>query len=250
MPQSGAVVACIREAKSQRPFVRIELFHVSFPRIVLLTDQQPPLRCSRHALRTGPFDHEHEQHGTQAVIQAMIVALGLRSRHLTSIERPAPDDAFHRSRHGALKHWQQLCVMRINPYIEATPLPRDLYGPSLFSTARGLPRTCSSVSGGPMRCDDWTGSASGSVSYQIRILLYLDVSGVYLECILMCPVEIHQDTSRYICIWHLSSQSEHLYLLPTGMYPPFKIHLGYPPFKIHLGYIPDTNVSSFYISDT
>ena len=27
----------------------------------------------------------------------------------------------------------------------------------------------------------------GSVSYQIRILLYRDVSGVYLECILMCP---------------------------------------------------------------
>ena len=206
MPQSGAVVACIREAKSQRPFVRIYLVDKSVPPVIFLTDQQPPLRCSRHALRTGPFDHEHEQHGTQAVIQAMIVALGLRSRHLTSIERPAPDDAFHRSRHGALKHWQQLCVMRINPYIEATPLPRDLYGPSLFSTARGLPRTCSSVSGGPMRCDDWTGSASGSVSYQIRILLYLDVSGVYLDCILMCPVEIHQDTctSRYINI--------HLYL--------------------------------------
>ena len=34
----------------------------------------------------------------------------------------------------------------------------------------------------------------GYISYQIRILLYLDVSLVYLECILMCPVDIHQDT--------------------------------------------------------
>jgi len=40
----------------------------------------------------------------------------------------------------------------------------------------------------------------GTVSYRIRILMYLDVSCMYLDCILMCPVKIHQDTSRYICI--------------------------------------------------
>ena len=42
----------------------------------------------------------------------------------------------------------------------------------------------------------------GYISYQIRILLYLDVSlhVEYLGCILMCPVHIHQDTSRYIKI--------------------------------------------------
>ena len=38
----------------------------------------------------------------------------------------------------------------------------------------------------------------GGISYQIRILLYRDVSCMYLVCILMCPVRIHQDTSRYI----------------------------------------------------
>jgi hypothetical protein len=41
-------------------------------------------------------------------------------------------------------------------------------------------------------------------SYRIRILMYLDVSCMYLDCILMCPVHIlnhiHQDTSRYIKI--------------------------------------------------
>jgi len=43
----------------------------------------------------------------------------------------------------------------------------------------------------------------GSVSYQIRILLYCDVSCMCLECILMCPVDnliYIQDTSRYIKI--------------------------------------------------
>ena len=44
----------------------------------------------------------------------------------------------------------------------------------------------------------------GGVSYTIRILMYLDVSCMYLDCILMCPVRIHQDTSGYIKI--------HLYL--------------------------------------
>ena len=38
----------------------------------------------------------------------------------------------------------------------------------------------------------------GVVSYRIRILMYRDVSGLYLDCILMCPVHVHQDTSRYI----------------------------------------------------
>ena len=51
----------------------------------------------------------------------------------------------------------------------------------------------------------------GTVSYRIRILMYLDyidVSCMYLDCILMCPVHIHQDTSRYIKI--------HLYLVVSG----------------------------------
>ena len=100
----------------------------------------------------------------------------------------------------------------------------------------------------------------GTVSYRIRILMYLDVSFMYLDCILMCPVHIHQDTSRYIkihqdtfvscCLWHFSC------ILPRGMYPPSKIHLGYisdtmylvfqihdtqDTFKIHSGYIWDTS---------
>jgi hypothetical protein len=49
-------------------------------------------------LRTGPFDHEHEQNRTQAVIQTMIVAHGWdSSRHLCWRRAPSPDDAFHRS---------------------------------------------------------------------------------------------------------------------------------------------------------
>jgi hypothetical protein len=61
-----------------------------------------------------------------------------------------------------------------------------------------------------LRIRDTTGvtysflSFLGTVSYRIRILMYLDVSCMYLDCILMCPVHIHQDTSRYIKI--------HLYL--------------------------------------
>jgi hypothetical protein len=51
-------------------------------------------------------------------------------------------------------------------------------------------------------------SILGTVSYRIRILMYLDVSCMYLDCILMCPVHIHQDTSRYIKI--------HLYLVVSG----------------------------------
>jgi len=41
----------------------------------------------------------------------------------------------------------------------------------------------------------------GGVSYTIRILMYpaciLHVSCMYLACISMCPVQIHQDTLRY-----------------------------------------------------
>ena len=38
----------------------------------------------------------------------------------------------------------------------------------------------------------------GGGSYRIRtcILMYRDVSCMYPDCILMCPVHIHQDTSR------------------------------------------------------
>ena len=108
----------------------------------------------------------------------------------------------------------------------------------------------------------------GTVSYRIRILMYLDVSSMYLDCILMCPVHIHQDTSRYIkihqdtfvscCLWHFSC------ILPRGMYPPSKIHLGYisdtmylvfqihdtqDTFKIHSGYVWDiSRYTSRYVS--
>ena len=98
--------------------------------------------------------------------------------------------------------------------------------------------------------------------------MYLDVSFMYLDCILMCPVHIHQDTSRYIkihqdtfvscCLWHFSC------ILPRGMYPPSKIHLGYisdtmylvfqihdtqDTFKIHSGYVWDiSRYTSRYVS--
>jgi hypothetical protein len=98
--------------------------------------------------------------------------------------------------------------------------------------------------------------------------MYLDVSCMYLDCILMCPVHIHQDTSRYIkihqdtfvscCLWHFSC------ILPRGMYPPSKIHLGYisdtmylvfqihdtqDTFKIHSGYVWDiSRYTSRYVS--
>ena len=44
----------------------------------------------------------------------------------------------------------------------------------------------------------------GYICYRIRILCIVHVFCMYFECILMCPVHIHQDTSRYIKI--------HLYL--------------------------------------
>jgi hypothetical protein len=37
----------------------------------------------------------------------------------------------------------------------------------------------------------------GGGSYRIRILMYFDVSCMYPDRILMCPVKIHQDTARY-----------------------------------------------------
>ena len=40
----------------------------------------------------------------------------------------------------------------------------------------------------------------GGGSYRIRILMYFNVSCMYPDRILMCPVHIHQDTSRYIKI--------------------------------------------------
>ena len=40
----------------------------------------------------------------------------------------------------------------------------------------------------------------GVVSYRIRILMYSDVSSMYLDRILTFPVHVHQDTSRYIRI--------------------------------------------------
>jgi hypothetical protein len=40
----------------------------------------------------------------------------------------------------------------------------------------------------------------GVVSYRIRILMYSDVSCMYLDSILTCPIYVHQDTSRYIRI--------------------------------------------------
>jgi hypothetical protein len=54
----------------------------------------------------------------------------------------------------------------------------------------------------------------GYICYQDTYPMYRAVSCMYFECILMCPVHIHQDTSRYIKIHQDTSRyiKIHLYL--------------------------------------
>ena len=61
--------------------------------------------------------------------------------------------------------------------------------------------------------------------------MYLDVSRSYTSRY----IKIHQDTFVSCCLWHFSC------ILPRGMYPPS---------KIHLGYISDTMYLVFQIHDT
>ncbi len=97
----------------------------------------------------------------------------------------------------------------------------------------------------------------GGGSYRIRILMYFDVSCMYPDRILMCPVYIHQDTTRYnkihlqirtsldtieihvshyvslmypACILYVSSNHcRYMYLIciphVSRMYPTCKIHV-------------------------
>jgi hypothetical protein len=84
--------------------------------------------------------------------------------------------------------------------------------------------------------------------------LYLNVSRSYTSRY----IKIHQDTFVSCCLWHFSC------ILPRGMYPPSKIHLGYisdtmylvfqihdtqDTFKIHSGYVWDiSRYTSRYVS--
>ena len=62
-------------------------------------------------------------------------------------------------------------------------------------------------------------------------------------CILMCPVHIHQDTSRYTKIHQDTFVSISLAIME--MY----LTLGYVSFfKIHLGYIQDTFQDTMYLN--
>ena len=83
----------------------------------------------------------------------------------------------------------------------------------------------------------------GYISYRIRIVLYLNVFECILMCILMCPVHIHQDTSRYIKIHQDTFVSISLAImemyLTLGYVSFFKIH----PFRIHSRYVSGYNVS-------
>ncbi len=110
----------------------------------------------------------------------------------------------------------------------------------------------------------------GVVSYTIRILMYpaciLHVSCMYFDVSYQDTsryiryIKIHQDTFVSCCLWHVSC------ILPRGMYPPSKIHLGYmsisdtmylvfqihdtqDTFKIHSGYVWDiSRYTSRYVS--
>jgi hypothetical protein len=76
----------------------------------------------------------------------------------------------------------------------------------------------------------------GGVSYRIRILMYFDVSCMYPDRILMCPVHIHQDTSRYIKIHQDTFVSVTLAIIGNVSYLGICILL-YDTFRIHLRYI-------------
>jgi len=70
----------------------------------------------------------------------------------------------------------------------------------------------------------------GGGSYRIRILMYFDVSCMYPDRILMCPVKIHQDTSRYNKI-HLQIRTSldtieiHVSHYVSLMYPACILHV-------------------------
>ena len=66
-------------------------------------------------------------------------------------------------------------------------------------------------------------SSLGGFVIRIRIPCIVHVSCMYLACILMCPVHIHQDTSRYIEI-HLYLHFGHhrKCILPRDMYPSLR----------------------------
>jgi len=76
----------------------------------------------------------------------------------------------------------------------------------------------------------------GVVSYRIRILMYFDVSCMYPDRILMCPVHIHQDTSKYIKIHPDTFVSVTLAIIGNVSYLGICILL-YDTFRIHLRYI-------------
>jgi hypothetical protein len=73
----------------------------------------------------------------------------------------------------------------------------------------------------------------GVVSYRIRILMYFDVSCMYLACISMCPIKIHQDTSRYIKI-HLYLSLWHDDGIETFPQPPRYVSCMYPACIPHV----------------
>ena len=106
----------------------------------------------------------------------------------------------------------------------------DLTLESAGASCRALPYLAQNIV--RLRPRSWvTGgflSLFGGGSYRIRILMYLDVSCMYLDCILMCPVHIHQDTSRYIKIHLYLSLCPSFDVLPMDMYVSF--------FTIHLRY--------------
>ena len=114
----------------------------------------------------------------------------------------------------------------------ATALPLPLPPNTAFPMPLP-PLTSPSTSAAPtLRVTGGFLSFLGGISYQIRILLYRDVSCMYLVCILMCPVRIHQDTSRYIKIHQDTSRYICIYLFG---YHGNVSYLGV--FTIHLGYI-------------
>jgi len=66
--------------------------------------------------------------------------------------------------------------------------------------------------------------------------MYFDVSCMYPDRILMCPVHIHQDTSRYIKIHQDTFVSVTLAIIGNVSYLGICILL-YDTFRIHLRYI-------------
>jgi hypothetical protein len=80
-------------------------------------------------------------------------------------------------------------------------------------------------------CMQGQGGGVTGVSYRIRILMYFDVSCMYPDRILMCPVHIIQDASRYNKI--------HILQIRTSLYT-IEIHVShyvslmYPACILHV----------------